>query len=1445
MDASSNLRTTKSGIANTSSVSSAANFWKRIEQEESARATAAQQQRPVMKPRSVSHSRIPSGTFYADTGADSVDGVVIGSLVMKPSRSCYFQPQPLPAKAKTFEVMQPSAVSAKTEPAINKYEEHVANNIKQPPIKQQLQHERWPAPAPPQRGGKTEEECANVQRRKSTNLEDAINELEAIYKSLHLGDTASSVLDRVERRSAADVTTRPLFEQQLLLDAARYEEDEHNESRTNGEPDIVLDDVCYRNLKRANSIPRCVDAQPMFGIPVGPIPPSPGSDYLHAKPHHPSATSSSVQTTKPSVFVAHKCPDPVGDDLAVRNLRKDHSTSAGQPSVSRIVPTADVCSAKKNKAVRSMSANIYSLIQRDAAKPSGGCLADYSLLERPSASKSSCNDLTLTADHPSTLFMLQRERNLQRGLDDTSKPCNRGAVFNLPSTLKSKSPARHLSIHTQKPPIPQPRATSHSPEPHQLSTTGMEDILNAIAKEAQESSAKLSRDLLELRQEIKAKTAALSPANAKLHDDIVKASTAVRECQDLLSTTVTVGVENVVDKSSRKCEKEQIMLDDIQAVGEAARQCEHMLDLAIEGRADTKIERAAQEEEPAVVLSPIAVDQDIVSVVPAAKTADVISAEPTNVLEETIDGAKICTLETDTEIVPEVTVPTVLPLTPSFLNDQLEEVSRKYSKRPSYSQIPLDGFEATPAVQEIFKEQSDHSLRPLKESDAIKSADNTVPSMTIQSKLLYQLEIAQPKAPLQNANTSGELSAVAKLLEKLEPESEKIGAIAERCMRQLSDLGNFHIEIIGKLSKPIVEGGDYDNLHQSFGERKTNVQSTNNELDQSAMQAWTVVEKNEAVQKQLDTIMAECADEESKTKATNLAARPSKFADSESSDKHGEEMNFILVPPNVNTPTHPCDENTIAFAANSPHKSQHTKSSSDGGGGGHKSSSCTPNRAHSSSITSFNAQSSSDFVKSTSSGGSDYHLAAANSIDLKSQSTTSCDVKSTSSSPPLALTPSGDDLSQYNSTEELAMIFGVRGDEGTDAAAAAVACSTKTASEFRAAFVSLATILEAHEEQHREWDEEQQVDDEEQEEVRMFSSTLSIRIDDRTEAAALDAASKSFSSMESIESTPDSGNVSLNEYPLAAQTAPRSDGQDDGFSYRNELRVCHQQPRVQLYRNEVTFSGSDESGQLLMEREADCGSPVDARGGDRMSSASTDSVTDEVDLPECCATPEMTLDERFNSIFDELQEDDGDEYFRCNTSLSLTTIHENDEIEFMRIVNEHEADELTSNSANSFKSFGSSHCVAAAVDECTIHAMPLASSAASISVVDRASTIGAAAASDPNSIKSKIASFENRLRGVPPPTKDTCAKTIPIQRLSPSSRCPASQSPNNNSNNNRPSPASREHSLESTSDELSAVHFLEPNHLLLACTLALAASDMLTLFAVLIAIITVITILWL
>jgi len=144
--------------------------------------------------------------------------------------------------------------------------------------------------------------------------------------------------------------------------------------RAHNEPDLVVDDVAVRNIRRANSVRIIDEPQPLFGVPLGPITNAPPSDYLHSVP---------VEKFRP-VFRHVKNPDIVKDDQAYRTLRKDLSqennlskdwtprlfsplrgssvTGSTDSVFSYNIQPESTSSPKKLRALRSLSANMSHLI---------------------------------------------------------------------------------------------------------------------------------------------------------------------------------------------------------------------------------------------------------------------------------------------------------------------------------------------------------------------------------------------------------------------------------------------------------------------------------------------------------------------------------------------------------------------------------------------------------------------------------------------------------------------------------------------------------------------------------------------------------------------------------------------------------------------------------------------------------------------------------------------------------------------------------------------------------------------------------------------------------------------------------------------------------------------------------------------------------------------------
>jgi len=257
------------------------------------------------------------------------------------------------------------------------------------------------------------------RRRSSRNLEEALSELEAIYNSLSLGD--EELLDRAERRSMEEFSLKQKSRKELdaitatTTDSLDRTKDDmayrrmHPKERPTSlsdiagqltlskisyliaspvlsrrdsaddlarfaayprdEPDITRDDVVFRSINHANNTLRIIDPQPPFGIPLGPVTAATESDYLHTIPTKPEQPR--------SPYIPQCEPDVVTDDLAYRTLRKDaiaaqrNVLGAQENRIDEVAreerqPLNNACGGiGKKRAVRSLSANLYGLINHD------------------------------------------------------------------------------------------------------------------------------------------------------------------------------------------------------------------------------------------------------------------------------------------------------------------------------------------------------------------------------------------------------------------------------------------------------------------------------------------------------------------------------------------------------------------------------------------------------------------------------------------------------------------------------------------------------------------------------------------------------------------------------------------------------------------------------------------------------------------------------------------------------------------------------------------------------------------------------------------------------------------------------------------------------------------------------------------------------------------------
>ena len=256
-------------------------------------------------------------------------------------------------------------------------------------------------------------------------------------------------LRRLSQRKAAEFDPQTIPAKSgsyLLMTPANVGPDYQRES--SGEPDVIQDDVAFRQIKHRNSVLKVADPQPPFGIPIGPVTPGgSASDYLH--------TNITGVHLRP-ILHAQKYPDLVRDDLAFRNLRKDGghvpALDASAPvntdqldDLLRQDPSAPAGKPaqgkRKKRAVRSLSANIAYIIRQEASRPSGGALPPKPDSGSPEAAPEYDAAELLSESLPiirTPRAVKQRSglRRLDRFCDDsalrmysgseTEEPCNRG-----------------------------------------------------------------------------------------------------------------------------------------------------------------------------------------------------------------------------------------------------------------------------------------------------------------------------------------------------------------------------------------------------------------------------------------------------------------------------------------------------------------------------------------------------------------------------------------------------------------------------------------------------------------------------------------------------------------------------------------------------------------------------------------------------------------------------------------------------------------------------------------------------------------------------------------------------------------------------------------------------------------------------------------------------------
>lgn len=504
-------------------------------------------------------------------------------------------------------------------------------------------------------------EDKNSNVRKSSNLEDALNELEAIFNSLGLGD--EDLLERAEQREKDavakkimqsnlepypgyglsrgalsdssfsyepfdkfdNVTKNRKYKKASTLDrksddmaCRKYkdrastisdpqsvvanvsyllaspfsdslEDNLHKKSkdtnRNSKEPDITFDDVVYKKIKHANNTLKVAEPQPPFGIPLGPITPAPNSDYLHAVPENIPGVP----------YKPRKIPDIVKDDLAFRNLRKDANKEPVLPPLSaedlknnnnRNETNIDLGLLKKRRAVRSLSANIGSLINKDVIEK-----ARKRKQDRENENENEFNTLTDIADAMEIARQVLKEKEnkiaatqkaFMSDTDAMAKPLSSRLTesrLNFINGLKLKN--YDSNVCTKPPKSPVKERTPIRIENNNLSSSSsssLDDLIHALSEEAKETTERINRDVKSLERH---KVSSLKVDEIDMHKS-----------------------KNKVDEKRIKDENLSRNLSEIDAVSEHAKLCEKLLECVVDSTELVSAAQSPTDEEVKSILDP-------------------------------------------------------------------------------------------------------------------------------------------------------------------------------------------------------------------------------------------------------------------------------------------------------------------------------------------------------------------------------------------------------------------------------------------------------------------------------------------------------------------------------------------------------------------------------------------------------------------------------------------------------------------------------------------------------------------------------------------------------------------------------------------------------------------------------------------------------------------------
>ncbi|XP_044756088.1 uncharacterized protein LOC123314790 isoform X2 [Coccinella septempunctata] len=485
-------------------------------------------------------------------------------------------------------------------------------------------------------------------KTKSANLEEALNELEAIYNSLKLGD--EDLLEMAEKREkeiatqkmlesngqyhlnngtrgafsdsgfsyepfdsldsrrrrrysrkslrSDDMAFRKLHKSEraatitdpqavsYLLTSPIYKDRHFDENCDPNEPDVTLDDVVYRNIKQSNKS-KVPEHPPPFGIPIGPITLAANSDYLHA--------IADDESVKPS-----RMPDLVKDDLAFRNLRKDNTKEPALPPVSpddwrnnnltNSPPSplnstkVDLSELRKKRAVRSKSANIGSLISQE--------VIDRASRRNARDKNAEYKTLTDIADAMQIARQVLREKermsndNKIGSLSDNDSACSKYSRFRQPYKM-----SKDQNVAEDKKEV----NSNYSPKVQELEETRIiDEMLLALTNKEEPSTTR--------KRQVKESTP--DPVSS-FEDGKLAPLFKTNSFEDVL-TALAIEAKEASDKFTQELKELDVKRPEEDEVSKSssAASCRKLLEAAVEVQSPKTVEKTKEEDD--VVLESVA-----------------------------------------------------------------------------------------------------------------------------------------------------------------------------------------------------------------------------------------------------------------------------------------------------------------------------------------------------------------------------------------------------------------------------------------------------------------------------------------------------------------------------------------------------------------------------------------------------------------------------------------------------------------------------------------------------------------------------------------------------------------------------------------------------------------------------------------------------------------------